>query len=357
VLASILLVAPKAYASLTIGSTSIASDSNLTLQPASNVGIGNANPQALLHVGTAGSRAGIIKLDGLTSGTVTIQPAAAAGAWTLTLPSTGGTNGQVLTTNGAGVTSWATVAGGGGGVTCSGCTNGYIPVWNGTALVNSEIIDTGNSINVRELGGVISIGADVGGGGSNGTVIYIDDSSQSITASALTIRLGNALSSEADGTISLAPNYSDKIVIDTVNSSIKAQTTGTFCAGDCDGNGSNKKFLFNDASTRFVIGADGGTEADGIEVKFPSGFPVIKIGSLVSGNNTVITVDDPNQQISLSADLGIRFLTPGVKPSCDISHRGVWFTTEGNSGVADKTEQCMKKSDDSYLWVAVVAAP
>src|SRR4051812_4904958 len=105
VLTASLLVAPKAFAALTVGATSIASDTNLTLQPASNVGIGNANPQALLHLGTAGNRAGIMKLDGATSGTVTIQPASVAGTWTLTLPATAGTNGQVLTTNGSGVTS------------------------------------------------------------------------------------------------------------------------------------------------------------------------------------------------------------------------------------------------------------
>lgn len=34
--------------------------------------------------------------------------------WELVLPTTDGTNGQVLTTNGSGVTSWTTVSGGGG---------------------------------------------------------------------------------------------------------------------------------------------------------------------------------------------------------------------------------------------------
>lgn len=49
-----------------------------------------------------------VKFDGTSSGTVTVQPAAAAGTWSLTLPTTAGTNGQVLSTNGSGVTSWAT---------------------------------------------------------------------------------------------------------------------------------------------------------------------------------------------------------------------------------------------------------
>ena len=46
-------------------------------------------------------------VDGTSSGTVTVQGAAAAGTWSLTLPTSGGTNGQVLTTNGSGTTSWA----------------------------------------------------------------------------------------------------------------------------------------------------------------------------------------------------------------------------------------------------------
>lgn len=47
-----------------------------------------------------------VKLDGTTSGTVTVQPAATAGTWSLTLPTNDGDNGQVLTTDGSGVTSW-----------------------------------------------------------------------------------------------------------------------------------------------------------------------------------------------------------------------------------------------------------
>ena len=49
---------------------------------------------------------------------VTLQAPAHAsfsGSWSLTLPGSAGTNGQVLTTNGSGVCSWTTVSGGGGG--------------------------------------------------------------------------------------------------------------------------------------------------------------------------------------------------------------------------------------------------
>jgi uncharacterized delta-60 repeat protein len=52
-----------------------------------------------------------LKLPGATSGTVTVQAAAAAGTWTLTLPTTDGDAGQVLTTDGSGVATWTAVGG------------------------------------------------------------------------------------------------------------------------------------------------------------------------------------------------------------------------------------------------------
>ena len=55
------------------------------------------------------------QMDGSSSGTVTIQTAAAAGTYTLTLPTTDGSGGEYLKTDGSGVLSWDTPAGGGGG--------------------------------------------------------------------------------------------------------------------------------------------------------------------------------------------------------------------------------------------------
>jgi hypothetical protein len=52
-----------------------------------------------------------LKLNGATSGTVSIKPQAVAGAWTLTLPTTAGTAGQILSTDGAGLTTWTTLIG------------------------------------------------------------------------------------------------------------------------------------------------------------------------------------------------------------------------------------------------------
>ena len=91
-------------ADLTVDTTTLKVDSTNN-----RVGIGTASPTALLDViGAASVRS--VEFDGTTSGTVTVQPAATAGTWSLTLPTTAGTNGQALVTNGSGVTSWGAPA-------------------------------------------------------------------------------------------------------------------------------------------------------------------------------------------------------------------------------------------------------
>jgi len=112
------------------------------------IGISNAAPSALLTLGTAGTKLGNISFAGNTSGTVTMQPAAAAGTWTMTLPTTAGSNGQFLQTNGAGVTTWA-AAGGGGTITGGGTTN-YVPLYTSATAI-------GNSV-IQQSGGLIGIG-------------------------------------------------------------------------------------------------------------------------------------------------------------------------------------------------------
>jgi hypothetical protein len=62
-----------------------------------------------LTLGVAGSTKGIFNLTGNTSGTVSIQGAAAAGTWSLTLPTTGGTNKYLLQTDGTGISTWSQV--------------------------------------------------------------------------------------------------------------------------------------------------------------------------------------------------------------------------------------------------------
>jgi hypothetical protein len=55
-----------------------------------------------LTIGQSGTSTGQLKLAGATSGAVTVQASSTAGSWTLTLPSSAGTPGQAMLTDGAG---------------------------------------------------------------------------------------------------------------------------------------------------------------------------------------------------------------------------------------------------------------
>lgn len=64
-----------------------------------------------IEVGTAGGTTGLIKLNGTTSGVVSLSVADVAGTWTMKLPTSAGSSGLVLSTDGAGNTSWVSQSG------------------------------------------------------------------------------------------------------------------------------------------------------------------------------------------------------------------------------------------------------
>ena len=85
--------------------------------------------------GSTGVASVATQLVGSTSGTVTIQGAANAGTWTMTVPTTAGASGYVLQTDGSGVTSWAALTGG-GNVSNSGTpTANQIAVWTNSSTI------------------------------------------------------------------------------------------------------------------------------------------------------------------------------------------------------------------------------
>ncbi|MBX9769692.1 MAG: hypothetical protein K2X47_20610, partial [Bdellovibrionales bacterium] len=100
---------------------STSSSERMRITTGGNVGVGTTSPGALLQLGTAGTSLGTMRLTGNTSGYVQVQPAAAAGSWTMTLPPNAGANGYFLKTNGAGVTTWDASGG------LSGLTTGRVP--------------------------------------------------------------------------------------------------------------------------------------------------------------------------------------------------------------------------------------
>lgn len=105
-----------------------------------------------LTLGVNATTLGQIKLFGSTSGDVTIKPAAVAGTATVfQLPSSNGTNGYVLQTDGTGVTSW--VAAGAGSSAFSGLTaatgtntidnTNYAQTWNWSTATTEKALTIG----------------------------------------------------------------------------------------------------------------------------------------------------------------------------------------------------------------------
>jgi hypothetical protein len=139
---------------------------------------GNANAtisSGALTLGVLGSVAGSLVLTGSTSGAITINTPATAGTWALTLPDNNGTNGQVLTTDGNGVTSWTNSSG--SGTVNNGNTN-ELAYYSSTGIVVS-----GNT-NVRATLGAMTLGV---AGTAAGSLILSGATSGTVTLSTATI--------------------------------------------------------------------------------------------------------------------------------------------------------------------------
>lgn len=84
-----------------------------------------------LTIGAASGGTGILAVKGNTSGTVSVTVAAAAGTWTMTLPTTAGTDKYALTTNGSGTTTWTQVPYGSG-------SNTQVAYWGASNAVTGS---------------------------------------------------------------------------------------------------------------------------------------------------------------------------------------------------------------------------
>lgn len=99
-------------------------------------------------IGVAGTTLGTLALTGNTSGTITIQPQAAAGTYNFNLPTGSGTSGQPLLSGGGSASpmTFGTLGVGAGGTGLTSGTSGGIPYFSSTSTMASSALLTVNCI-------------------------------------------------------------------------------------------------------------------------------------------------------------------------------------------------------------------
>jgi hypothetical protein len=228
------------------GTVNSGTSGQLTYYAATGTAVsGNSNATisgGALTLGTSGTAAGSLLLSGGTSGVVTMKSAAAAGTWTMTLPTTAGTNGYVLSTDGTGATSWVSaggvgtvtsvnVSGGTTGLTTSGgpitgagtiTLSGTLAVANGGTGVSSS--SGANSVVLRDANSNVTANSFFAGFTSvaaSGTTITLTASSTPVYvvtgSGGQTIQLPNATTLPQGPIFSFNNNQSSGAI--TVNNS------------------------------------------------------------------------------------------------------------------------------------------
>lgn len=141
--------------------------------------------EGTVRLGATGVASGRLELRGTTSGTVGITVAAVAGTWNLRLPTAAPTvDGQVLSGNADGTTSWITPSSGGGSIINP--TNGYVPLrTSSTAFGDSLLYQSGSQLSVingQLITGIFSLGTT----GGAVTINFNNGNKQSVTLNAAT---------------------------------------------------------------------------------------------------------------------------------------------------------------------------
>ena len=234
--------------------------------------------------GTTGTESGVLEITGATSGTITLQPSAAAGTYNWNFPTTAGTANQVLTSQGGGSTAmtWTTPS---TSVAWSSITNptttqaltfdaGETTTWTnsnttGTLLtVNSASRTSGGVLLLASSSGSLSIGTkvlDIDITGNNSTTV-IGENISIVNAAAGSTNIGLQVSTTS-GTINYAAQFNrGKVSVGTAGTEtgiieFNGSTSGTVTLKTAAAAGTTN-FIFPTAyptnNGQFLLGSYGG---------------------------------------------------------------------------------------------------
>ena len=70
----------------------------------------------------------------------------------------------------------------------------------------------------------------------------------------------------------------------------------------------------------------------------------------IDGSTSRIGIGTTSPEAKLEVNGGVRLNTITAKPTCDATHRGILWFTQGGSGAKDTFEVCAKDATDAYSW-------
>lgn len=317
-----------------------------------------------LDIGTSTSSFRTLYVGGFSTGT-----------WTLTLPVNDGTPGQVLTTDGSGITSWTTVAAGGasiGGVVTGGTTGSVLFVGPGPVLAQDNANFFWDNTNNRlGLGIAIpTVTLDIAGNAKIADASYLDfgvnmrffSDNSAFGADVISLRPTNGTATDVSIT---APGELLIMANTALDGSgdwtpvISLQSNGGLLIGD--GSGASPGVLSLDMSGGVVIPT--GDVLIGAGATPTAGIKLDVIGDIRTSDATYISVAGNVQFYSSDADWGLGVVTirrgDGTTNAIDITAPGTLYieANAGLDGAGDWTPSLFLQDDGGVMLGNGSAAP
>jgi hypothetical protein len=302
------------------GATDNTPSTKMTVLGSGNVGISTTNPGSTLDV------KGIIRLSGSTSGYVGLQPAAAAGSTTYTLPTADGTNGQALLTNGSATLSWGVPA----------TTHTFTSATNTLTSTVNGVVATANAVNsVSNTSATNSLTTTINGV-AGASVNIINSNATSLVGASLTTTVNGVAAPALD----LTPAIISKAWSLTGNSGTVAGTNfiGTTDAIDFVTKTNNTEKTRVTSAGNFGIGTATPTTILSANGNVAQIFGLERItGAPNTGSNLTIRAGGAGagQNNKTGGDL---YLNSGISTGTGTSNIYMQTATAGASGSTDNTQ-------------------
>lgn len=119
----------------------------------------------------------------------------------------------------------------------------------------------------------------------------------------------------------------------------------TIVSIEAGGNKESSLVHFKNREGTWEVGNDGTRDASFV---ITDGINQIPNFLMTKSGNVGISTADPSAKLQVNG--GIRILPEESRPSCNASQRGMFWFTQGATGVKDSAQVCAKDASDNYGW-------